>query len=98
MSSMPVERLQALADPLRWAITDTLRAGPRCACQLVDDLGVPAPLLSHHMKVLRNVELVHARKLGRRVEYTLDLAALDELAHAVGSQVSPRVTSTAAHR
>jgi len=98
MSSMPVERLQALADPLRWAITDTLRAGPRCACQLVDELAVPAPLLSHHMKVLRNVELVHARKLGRRVEYTLDLAALDELAHAVGSQVSTRVTSTAAHR
>ena len=61
-------------------ITDTLRAGPRCACQLVDELAVPAPLLSHHMKVLCNVELVHARKLGRRVEYTLDLAALDELA------------------
>ena len=40
------------------------------------------------MKVLRQAELVHARKLGRRVEYTLDLAALDELAQAVGSQVS----------
>ena len=77
MSSMPVERLQPLAEPLHWAITDTLRAGPRCACQLVDELAVPAPLLSHDMKVLCNVELVHARKLGRRVEYTLDLAALD---------------------
>ena len=41
------------------------------------------------------MELVHARRLGRRVEYTLDLAALDELAHAVGSQVSTRVASAA---
>lgn len=95
---MPIERLHALADPVRWAITDALRAGPRCACELVDELAVPAPLLSHHMKVLRRTELVRARKLGRRVEYTLDLAALDELAHAVGSQVSPTVTSTKAHR
>ena len=93
---MPVERLQALADPVRWAITDTLRAGPRCACELVDDLAVPAPLLSHHMKVLRRAELVHARRLGRRVEYTLDLAALDELARAVGSQIGPSFSSGAA--
>ena len=95
---MPIERLHALGDPVRWAVTDALRSGPRCACELVHELSVPAPLLSHHMKVLCNVELVHARKLGRRVEYTLDLAALDELAHAVGSQVSPRVTPAAAHR
>ncbi len=98
MSSMPVERLQALAEPFRWSISDTLRAGPRCACDLVEQLSVSGSLLSQHMNVLRAVELVHARKLGRRVEYTLDLAALDELAHAVGSQVSPGVTSTGAHR
>jgi ArsR family transcriptional regulator, arsenate/arsenite/antimonite-responsive transcriptional repressor len=95
---MPVERLQALADPLRWAITDTLRAGPRCACELVDDLDIPAPLLSHHMKVLRRAELVRARKLGRRVEYTLDLAALDELAQAIGCQVGPSVAAGVAHQ
>jgi ArsR family transcriptional regulator len=93
VSSTPVEQLQALADPVRWAITDTLRAGPRCACELVADLAVPAPLLSHHMKVLRRAELVRAHKLGRRVEYTLDLAALDELARAVGSQANPPVTA-----
>lgn len=78
-----------MADPVRWEIVQALRAGPRCACDLVRQLAIPAPLLSHHMKVLSAVEVVHGRRLGRRVEYTLDLAALDALAGAVAGRVEP---------
>ncbi len=82
-----------MADPVRWEIVQALRDGPRCACDLVEQLAIPAPLLSHHMKVLRAVEVVHARRLGRRVEYTLDLAALDALAGAVTGRVEPLATA-----
>ena len=50
------------------------------------------------MKVLRRAELVHARKLGRRVEYTLDVVALDELAQAIGCQGGASVAAGEAQR
>ena len=86
--------MRALADPVRWEIVDALRAGPRCACDLVSELAIPAPLLSHHMKALRAVEVVHARRLGRRVEYTIDFEALDELARAVVRREEPPLSGT----
>ena len=93
MSSTSVEGLRAVADPVRWEIVQALRSGPLCACDLVEQLAISAPLLSHHMKVLRAIEVVHARRLGRRVEYTLDHAALDALAGAVSSRVEPLTTA-----
>jgi ArsR family transcriptional regulator len=93
MSSTSVEVLRAVAEPVRWEIVQALREAPLCACDLVEQLAIPAPLLSHHMKVLRAVEVVHARRLGRRVEYTLDLATLDALAEAVTGKVESLATA-----
>ena len=83
-----------MADPVRWEIVQALREGPLCACDLVEQLAISAPLLSHHMKVLRAVEVVHARTLGRRVEYTLDLATLDTLAGAITGRAEPLATAS----
>ena len=98
MSSTTVEGLRALADPVRWTITDALRPGPRCACELVDELAIPAPLLSHHMRVLRVAGLVQARRLGRRVEYTIDLGALDDLARSVAGHARQLTAAEAGTR
>jgi ArsR family transcriptional regulator len=89
--STPVEGLRALADPVRWAIVDELRAGTRCACALGEVAGVSAPLLSHHLKVLRRAGLVTSSRRGRWVDYTLDAGALDRLGAAVAgaAQSSP---------
>lgn len=43
-----------------------------CACTLLDELDVSQPTLSHHMKLLRDCGLVHARKSGRWMHYTLN--------------------------
>jgi ArsR family transcriptional regulator len=78
--SILVEQFKALGDPVRWAIVQELRGGQRCACELADTVDVSPPLLSHHMKVLRQAGLVTGAKRGRWIDYTLDERALDTLA------------------
>ncbi len=77
--SIVVERFKALGDPVRWAIVRELRAGTRCACELSDVAAVSPPLLSHHLKVLREAGLIDGARRGRWVDYTLDIDALAEL-------------------
>ena len=77
--SIVVEQFKALGDPVRWAIVRELRAGKRCACELSDIAEVSPPLLSHHLKVLREAGLITGTKRGRWVDYALDAAALHEL-------------------
>jgi DNA-binding transcriptional ArsR family regulator len=50
--------IAALADPTRRGVVDLLRRGPRRAGDLADELGVTAPALSRHLKVLRKTGLI----------------------------------------
>lgn len=56
-----------------------LRGGQRCACELAEIAGVSSPLLSHHLKTLRQAGLIIGTKRGRWVDYTLNTEALTEL-------------------
>ncbi|HEY0487792.1 MAG TPA: metalloregulator ArsR/SmtB family transcription factor [Mycobacteriales bacterium] len=79
------ELLRALAAPLRLAVVAELRHGPRCVHELVDALGVPQPLVSQHLRVLRAARLVHAERRGREIAYSL---SDDHVAHIVADAVS----------
>jgi ArsR family transcriptional regulator len=57
--------LSALADPLRWRIVELLGHEELCVCHLVEELDVAQPLVSHHLKVLRDAGLV----VGERFRY-----------------------------
>jgi ArsR family transcriptional regulator len=72
--------LRALAEPVRLAVIDELGRNDACACELRQRLGLSAPLLSHHLKVLREAGLLRTCKAGRRVQVTLDRDALARLA------------------
>ncbi len=76
---MIVERFKALGDPVRLTIVRELRHGQRCACELAERADVTAPLLSHHLKVLREAGLITGTKRGRWIDYDLDHDAVDEL-------------------
>lgn len=77
--STVVEQFKALGDPVRWAIVNELRSGTRCACELSERARVSPPLLSHHLKVLRQAGLIDATRRGRWIDYTLDTEALGAL-------------------
>ena len=76
--------LRALADPVRWRIVTALAAEDLCVCHLVDDLGLAQPLVSHHVRVLRDAGLVTAEPAGRWTYYRLSRPALAVVAGEVG--------------
>jgi ArsR family transcriptional regulator len=74
--------LKALADPNRLRVFEALMRGTSCNGWLTEELGLPANLLSHHLKVLREAGLVQDRRDavdGRWIYYQVDLPALVEL-------------------
>jgi ArsR family transcriptional regulator len=77
--------LRALADPVRLALVDELAREDACACELRRRLDLSAPLLSHHLKVLREAGIVRTRKSGRRLEVELDTDALAALGRSLGA-------------
>lgn len=79
------ELLRALAAPVRIAIVLQLQASVRCVHELVDALGVPQPLVSQHLKILKAAGVVTGERSGREVLYRL---ADDHLAHIVVDAVA----------
>jgi DNA-binding transcriptional ArsR family regulator len=50
--------LRALADPARLRVVELLSAAPRRAGELADDLGMPPPTMSKHLRVLLEAGVV----------------------------------------
>jgi len=67
----PVVVLQAVADPVRWAVLTMLVESPRCVCKLQEQIPIAGNLLSYHLKMLREAGLVTTSRRGRWVDYTL---------------------------
>jgi ArsR family transcriptional regulator, arsenate/arsenite/antimonite-responsive transcriptional repressor len=86
------QRFKALADPNRLRILEMLRhpkccsverdAG-MCACDIESQLDLSQPTISHHMKVLRDAELVYAEKIGQWMFYKRNEKAFKELAQVL---------------
>lgn len=79
------ELLRALAAPVRIAIVLQLQESQRCVHELVDALGVPQPLVSQHLKILKAAGVVAGERSGREVLYRL---ADHHLAHIVVDAVA----------
>lgn len=63
--------LKALADPNRLVIIDYLKEGERCACNILEQLKITQPTLSHHMRILCEADLVNCRREGKWIHYSL---------------------------
>lgn len=65
------ELFRALSSPVRIAIITMLSDGGRCVHELVDAFELPQPLVSQHLKVLRDASLVTRTRRGREAAYVL---------------------------
>ena len=70
------DAFNAVAEGRRREILDALAAGERPVSELVESLGLAQPLVSKHLRVLREVGAVDVRKDGRRRLYRLNGRAL----------------------
>jgi DNA-binding transcriptional ArsR family regulator len=82
-----IDRLKALAEPARWRIVEQLAAEELCVCHLVEELGLPQPLVSHHLKVLRRAGLVESERFRQWIYYRLCPEALGDLTRGITSLV-----------
>lgn len=72
--------LKALAEPARWRIVERLATEDLCVCHLVEELDMPQPLVSHHLRALRTAGLVDAERFKQWVYYRLRPEALAAVA------------------
>ncbi len=83
---------QAMGDPKRILILYALHEQPRHVTALADDLGMPQPTVSRHLRVLRQRALVQTERDGPAVVYTLVddrmIRVLDEMRQILRDVVS----------
>ena len=70
-TSYPTAVLSALAEPHRQQVLHLLEQRELSQSDLVQALGISQPLVSHHLKVLREAELIETAVQGRRRMYRL---------------------------
>ena len=74
MTDSELEKLfSALGNQLRLQMLALVAAHKEmCVCELVDELGMSQANVSHHMGILRDADLVQARKVGTWVFYRVN--------------------------
>ena len=77
------ELFGAFSDTSRVRIISVLAAGEQNVGALADAVGLSQSAVSHHMRALRQMRLVQARKEGRQVFYSLDAHAASLFRHGL---------------
>ena len=62
---------KALCDERRQRILELLHTGEKCACVLIDEMGMPQSSLSYHMKILCDSGIVTGREEGKWTYYQI---------------------------
>ena len=83
MVTAPPDLLTVLAEPTRRRILDVLLEGPRSVGDLVGALNVSQPSTSKHLRILRELGLVSARRSGSQVYYSLRSGAATAQVRAI---------------
>jgi ArsR family transcriptional regulator len=66
------EMFKVMNDPTRLKIVNALLIAEMCVCDIAALMGMTQPSISHHLKVLRQSELIKYRREGKVVYYSLD--------------------------
>ncbi len=67
-----VDFLKAISEENRLKILCVLQKRELCVCEIWQILDLPQNLVSHHLKVLRDFDLVECRKEGVKIIYSLN--------------------------
>jgi ArsR family transcriptional regulator len=68
---MKTKIFNALADSTRLEILDFLRIGEKCVCEIIPHVGLIQPVVSRHLKILKDSGLVRDRKDGTKRLYSI---------------------------
>ena len=76
-----VNIFKALGDATRFNILKTIAASGNnlCVTAISERLNVSQPMISQHLKILKNAGVVKAEKLGYHVHYSVDMNTLENV-------------------
>lgn len=66
------EFLKVVSDENRLKILCILQKGEKCVCEIWQYLEIPQNLTSHHLKILREFNLILSRRDGLKVFYSIN--------------------------
>lgn len=73
------EVFKVLGDPTRLKIVQMLAEnGEVCVCRIVEELGMNQPAISQHMAKLKHARLLHSRKEGQWIHYSLNVNTIHD--------------------
>jgi len=85
--------LKAIAEPIRLQILNILSNGERCACDILQQLVISQPTLSHHMKALTASGWVKVRKRATWMHYSINEDMVEQLHQYLTDLTAPRTDS-----
>lgn len=81
------KKIKALTNENRLLIMLALQHGKKCGCDLLEELHITQPTLSHHMKILADSGLVDYYKEGKWIYYSISADGVKEFRNMIGSYV-----------
>jgi ArsR family transcriptional regulator len=82
----------ALSDPARLDIVDFLRSGEKCVCEIIPHVDLIQPVVSRHLKILKDCGLLKYRKEGTRRLYSVADHRIFEIIDTVNSDLVNALT------
>ena len=79
------KKIKALTNENRLLIMLALQHGKKCGCDLLEELHITQPTLSHHMKILADSGLVDYYKEGKWIYYSISADGVQEFRNMIGS-------------
>lgn len=62
---------RALSDPVRLNILEFLHDGEKCVCEIIPHVGLIQPVVSRHLKILKDCGIIRSRKDGTNRYYAI---------------------------
>jgi ArsR family transcriptional regulator len=78
---------RALSDPVRLEILDFLRDGEKCVCEIIPHVKLIQPVVSRHLKILKDSGIVRDRKDGNRRLYSITSQQIFAIIDGINSEL-----------
>jgi DNA-binding transcriptional ArsR family regulator len=73
------EAFKAIADPTRRKILSLLRKGDLTAGEIASHFDMQKPSVSHHLKILKQADLIQDQRVGQHIYYSLNTTVFQDL-------------------
>ena len=73
------QTMKALSDPTRRSILNLLKTGSKTAGEIAENFDMTGATISHHLKQLKNADLIKENKQKNYIYYSLNASVLEEV-------------------